>query len=62
MSRIVAVVITDSQQVSGGVPVFHAKNQEEQQHLILNLEKILDANAHDLKNGTYILVDHTKSS
>ncbi|WP_390905548.1 capping complex subunit for YIEGIA [Paenibacillus larvae] len=31
---------------------------EELQQTAFTLEKILDANAHDLKNGTIILVRH----
>ncbi|USG63302.1 hypothetical protein NDK47_14000 [Brevibacillus ruminantium] len=58
MGRIVGAVIVGTEQISGGIPIFHAKDQEEQQRLILSLEKIMDVMAHDLKNGTFILVDH----
>ncbi len=59
MSRIVAAVVLDSQQVTGGIPIFLADNAEEQLKITFTLEKIMNASAHDLKNGTYILVDHS---
>lgn len=59
MSKIVAIVVTNSIQVDGGAPIFIAKDEEEQQQVAFRLEKILDAAAHDLRNGTIILVDHS---
>ena len=57
MARIVAVVVSDPSKAAGGVPIFIAKDTDEQKSLAFLLEKILDAMAHDLKNGTMILVD-----
>lgn len=45
-------------QVCGGAPIFLAKNEEELEALAFLLEKIMDAMAHDLKNGTKIIVKH----
>jgi len=59
MSKIVALVTIHADQVAGGAPIFIAKETEEQQLVANALEKILDATAHDLKNGTLILVAHT---
>ncbi|WP_188455069.1 capping complex subunit for YIEGIA [Virgibacillus oceani] len=58
MSRIVAIVSLNPSLVTGGVAIFIAKNEEEQKQIAFSLEKIMDATAHDLKNGTFILVDH----
>lgn len=61
MSKIVAVVTMNAKQVDGGAPIFIVNSPEEHKKLAFTLEKILDATAHDLKNGTYILVDHASN-
>jgi hypothetical protein len=53
-----AIVTTDRNKVGGGAPIFIVQDDAEQQEVAFSLEKILDANAHDLKNGTIILVKH----
>ncbi|EFM09791.1 conserved hypothetical protein [Paenibacillus curdlanolyticus YK9] len=59
MARIVAIVSTEGASVmSGGAPVFIEANADNLQRTAFLLEKILDANAHDLKNGSFVLVDH----
>lgn len=58
MAKIVAVVTTNRDRVAGGAPIFIVDDAAEQQKVSFSLEKILDANAHDLKNGTIILVKH----
>ncbi|GAA4844006.1 hypothetical protein GCM10023310_22450 [Paenibacillus vulneris] len=62
MAKIVAIVTSDREQVAGGAPIFITKDADEQQKVAFKLEKILDAMAHDLENGTMILVDHKSSS
>lgn len=62
MAKIVAVVSTNSDNISGGVPIFIAKNEEERGKVAFTLEKIMDASAHDLLNGSIILVDHTSGN
>lgn len=62
MAKIVAIVVHNAHQVDGGAPIFIAGSPEEQQQLAFSLEKILDANAHDLKNGTIIIVDHAQTT
>ncbi|CAG7641363.1 hypothetical protein ACFQI7_11770 [Paenibacillus allorhizosphaerae] len=62
MGRIVAVVTLDDQKVGGGAPIFVAGSPEEQQQTAFKLEKILDAAAHDLQNGTFIIVDHSSGA
>lgn len=58
MAEIVAVVSTLASQVGGGAPIFIAATEAELERTSFLLEKILDASAHDLKNGTIILVRH----
>jgi hypothetical protein len=55
---IVAIVSTERNKISGGAPIFFVDSLEEQQTTAFMLEKILDATAHDLKDGTMILVKH----
>ncbi|MHA6483872.1 capping complex subunit for YIEGIA [Paenibacillus sp. strain BS8-2] len=58
MAEIVAVVALSNESVGGGAPIFIAKNEQALQETAFLLEKILDASAHDLKNGSIILVNH----
>jgi hypothetical protein len=58
MEKILAIVTTEREKVGGGAPIFFVKDDAEQQQIAFSLEKILDANAHDLKNGAIILVKH----
>jgi hypothetical protein len=59
MSQILAVVTLTKDRVGGGAPIFVVEQEDDLQKISFSLEKILDANAHDLKNGTMILVKHT---
>lgn len=59
MSKIVAIVVTNPSLVAGGAPIFITREKEEQQQVAFSLEKIMDATAHGLKNGTIILVKHS---
>jgi hypothetical protein len=59
MAHIVAVVTTQRDKVGGGAPIFIALDDAEQQKTAFTLEKIMDATAHDLRNGTLILVKHS---
>lgn len=58
MARIVAVITSDPGKVNGGVPVFVEKEAAQMEQTAFLLEKIMDANAHDLKNGTIVIVSH----
>lgn len=57
MANIVAVVSMKAESVGGGLPIFVVPEREEQERIAFLLEKIMDAAAHDLKNGTIILVN-----
>jgi hypothetical protein len=58
MSTIIAVVSLDRERIAGGAPIFLVDTAEDQQAVAFKLEKILDATAHDLQNGAFILVKH----
>lgn len=58
MSKIVAVVVTEGKMIAGGAPIFITQSREEQIAIATSLEKIMDAAAHELKNGMIILIDH----
>jgi hypothetical protein len=58
MGKIMAVVTANKNQVAGGAPIFIVHDASDLQNTAFLLEKILDASAHDLKNGVMILVDH----
>ncbi|REK77922.1 hypothetical protein DX130_09785 [Paenibacillus paeoniae] len=58
MANIVAVASIHPNEVKGGAPIFIAPDLQKLEEIAFLLEKILDASAHDLKNGTIILVDH----
>jgi hypothetical protein len=60
MAQIVAVVTTERDKVGGGAPIFIVSDEVERQKIAFSLEKMLDAIAQDLKNGTMILVRHAK--
>lgn len=55
---ILAVITLHKEEVSGGVPIFLAKNEAAQEKIARYLAKILDAAVHDLENGIYLIVRH----
>lgn len=58
MAKIVAIVTMRKDEVAGGAPIFIEPDISKRESTAFLLEKILDATAHDLKNGSFILVDH----
>jgi cell wall assembly regulator SMI1 len=56
--KILAVVTLQMSMIGGGAPIFFARDEEEQQKVANYLSRILDATAHDLENGSLILVKH----
>ncbi|MBM7564471.1 capping complex subunit for YIEGIA [Paenibacillus sacheonensis] len=58
MAKIVAIVTNAHERVGGGAPIFVEPDTEKRESTAFLLEKILDAIAHDMKNGSFILVDH----
>ncbi|WP_020616697.1 capping complex subunit for YIEGIA [Paenibacillus daejeonensis] len=57
MPEIRAVVTLNREQHGGGAPIFIVDTEAQLQEIAFLLEKILDTSAHDLKNGTFILVE-----
>lgn len=57
-AKIVAVIALQADKVGGGAPIFVTESKERQQQIAFTLEKILDAAAHELNDGTIILVHH----
>ncbi|MFD2115979.1 hypothetical protein ACFSTH_04435 [Paenibacillus yanchengensis] len=58
MANIIAVITNDGTKVkAGGAPVFVEHNDEAREQVAFLLEKILDASAHNLKNGSIIIVN-----
>ena len=57
MPEIRAVVTLNREQRGGGAPIFIVDTETQLQEIAFLLEKILDTSAHDLKNGTFILVE-----
>ncbi|MGD9678593.1 MAG: hypothetical protein AB7V16_09660 [Vulcanibacillus sp.] len=56
---ILAIVSVSRETViAGGAPVFIVDSKEKMQRTAFLLEKILDGIAHDLENGTIIIVRH----
>ncbi len=55
----VACITTDPERVvGGGVPVFVAGDEEEMAEMALQMSRILDAVAHDMGNGVFLVVQH----
>ncbi|RAL21051.1 capping complex subunit for YIEGIA [Thermoflavimicrobium daqui] len=57
-SKILAVITMEPDNIAGGAPIFKVQNREELQQTSFTLEKILDANAHEVNSQTMILVRH----
>lgn len=60
IGSILAVVVLKEikDNVGGGAPIFTVATKEEQEKIALILGRILNAMAHDLENGVYILTRH----
>jgi hypothetical protein len=53
---ILAVVTADMRVVAGGAPIFLGRDENECEQMAGSLSRIMDAMAHSLENGTYIIV------
>ncbi|RXZ76881.1 hypothetical protein EBB07_31760 [Paenibacillaceae bacterium] len=56
VGKIAAIVTVNREGVGGSAPIFFADNANQMEETAFLLEKILDVSVHDLKNGTFILV------
>ncbi|MFZ5632689.1 MAG: capping complex subunit for YIEGIA [Bacillota bacterium] len=52
------MITADMQTVAGGAPIFLGRDDQDCQRLARSLSNILNAMAHSLENGTYIIVAH----
>mgnify|MGYP001053943997 CR=1 FL=1 len=60
IAKIILAAVTtrkDQDRVSG-IPVFYAETDEEMIKMATILSRILEAVAHDMENGVYIIVKH----
>jgi hypothetical protein len=57
-SMILAAITTRKDTVAGGVPIFYVENEKEMQEMAASMANILDGMAHELINGTLIIVKH----
>ena len=55
---IAAAVTTQKDQRVDGLPIFYAQSDEEMVRMATVLSRILEAVAHDMGNGVYIIVKH----
>lgn len=57
-AKIAAIISIYADKIGGGAPIFVAESKDQLQQVAFTLEKILDAAAHELNDGTIILVHH----
>ncbi|MEG6616245.1 hypothetical protein V6C27_07385 [Peptococcaceae bacterium 1198_IL3148] len=57
-SMILAAITINKDTVAGGVPIFYVNNEQELQDMAASMANILDGMAHQLTNGTLIIVKH----
>lgn len=56
-SKIIAIVTTKQENIKGGgVPVFVTESKDNLQNVSNDLEKIMDASAHEIDENTMIIV------
>lgn len=58
IKKLILAAVTTRENNVEGLPVFYARDEREQEWITTALSRILEAVAHDLGNGTYILVKH----
>ncbi len=60
IEKYILAIVTNNKDkiIASGAPVFVTRNNDEMQRTAFLLEKILDGIAHDLENGTIIIVRH----
>ena len=58
ISKLILAVVTTEDKPVGGVPTFYAKSEDERARMSTILSRVLEAVAHDMGNGIYIIVKH----
>jgi hypothetical protein len=56
---ILAIITLHKDKIAGGSPIFFVESEEELQNTSFVLEKILDGIAHQIGEGTMIIVKHS---
>jgi len=56
--NVVCGVTTDPSRVRGGIPILVVDDEEEMERVSGLLSRILDAVAHDMGTGVYLVVQH----
>ena len=58
IKKVILAAVTTEDRSIGGIPVFYADNDAEKELIALTLSRVLEAVAHEIGNGVYILVKH----
>lgn len=58
ITKMIMAAVTCEEQKIHGVPVFYAKDEDEQQRMATVLSRVMEAVAHDMGNGVFIIVKH----
>lgn len=58
LKKVILAAVTTKQHQVANVPTFFAKDEAEKETITVALSRILEAVAHDLGDGLYILVKH----
>ncbi len=58
IKKVILAAVTTEEKNIRGVPVFYAADEDEKEMMTLTLSRVLEAVAHDMGNGVYILVKH----
>ncbi|MBS4030732.1 MAG: hypothetical protein KGZ63_04840 [Clostridiales bacterium] len=58
ITKMIMAAVTCEERKIHGVPVFYARDEEEQERMAVMLSRVMEAVAHDMGNGVYIIVKH----
>lgn len=58
LTKVILAAVTGEEGRISGVPVFYAQSVEERAQMATVLSRVMEAVAHDMGNGVYILVKH----
>lgn len=58
IKKMIMAAVTCEDRKIHGVPVFYTKDEDEQEKMALTLSRVMEAVAHDMGNGVYIIVKH----
>lgn len=58
ITKMILAAVTTQDKPVGGVPTFYAEGEEDRAQMSTILSRVLEAVAHDMGNGIYIIVKH----